>query len=226
MPDEPARVLASSSSNSRDWSLTTPKLRPDKTGLSAAVPAAGTSKAAAASSAAKLVAGFEAQYARASPSAARAVPFAPDVAVPRRRRALLRRPVLRCAVPCSRVHRRWVGTAVRDGRSGTCVASRVALPTVRREVKKKKASPVHTHARPTPARALRHSGPRTLAWPALGFVRRACDGARACSQHSVGWILQASPEESEPPTKRAKHCMPGQPSIKTMFSPRVSPSWS
>ena len=94
-PDEPARVLAQPSNNSRDW---TPKLRPDKTGLFAAIPAAGTSKAAAASSAAKLVADLEAQYARASPSAARAVPFAPDVAVPRRRPALMRRPVERCAV--------------------------------------------------------------------------------------------------------------------------------
>ena len=44
------------------------------------------------------MAGFEEQYARASPSAARAVPFAPDGAVPRRRPALMRRPVERCAV--------------------------------------------------------------------------------------------------------------------------------
>ena len=68
---------------------------------------------------------------------------------------------------------------MRDGRSGACVASRVALLTVRREVKRpKQVEQVQTHARHTHARALCHCGPRTLAWPALGFVRRACDGAR------------------------------------------------
>ena len=71
-----------------------------KTDLFAAVPAADTKKAAAAKAAAKVLADFGKKYARASPSAALAVPFAPDGAVPRRVAALLvlRRPVLRCAV--------------------------------------------------------------------------------------------------------------------------------
>jgi hypothetical protein len=76
------------------------------------------------------------------------------------------------AAPCSRVRRRRVGAAVRDGRSGTCVASRVALLTVRRKVTRKEAPPVHTHARHTQPRALSHCA------PARGYVRLACDGAR------------------------------------------------
>ena len=63
------------------------------------------------------------------------------------------------AAPCSRVRRRRVGAAVRDGRSGTCVASRVALLTVRRKVTRKEAPPVHTHARHTQPRALSHCAP-------------------------------------------------------------------
>ncbi len=81
--------------------------------------------------------------------------------VPRRCPALLRRPVLRCAVlpsapPLggSRRARRRVGW------SGTCVASRAALLSVRREVSpRKKEPPVHTHARHTHARALWHCAP-------------------------------------------------------------------
>jgi hypothetical protein len=40
---------------------------------------------------------------------------------------------------------------------------------------------VHTHARHTQPCALshwQHCAPRTLAWPARGYVRLACDGAR------------------------------------------------
>ena len=52
--------------------------------------------------------------------------------------------------------------------------------------------------------------------------------ARACSQHSVVWILQASPADAGPRVKKAKTTTTPvlQPSITSMFSPRVSPSWS
>ena len=82
----------------KDFAANTRKRRQSQIDLFAAVPAAGTSKAEAASFAAELVADLEAPYARASPSAARAVPFAPDGAAPRRRPALLRRPVERWAM--------------------------------------------------------------------------------------------------------------------------------
>ena len=100
-PHQPERVPdpsdpPSNPKKSRDWSLTEP--RKGQNGLFAAVPQPGKGKAAAAEAAAQYLAGCEKQYARASPSAARAVPFAPDGAVPRRRPALMRRPVERCAV--------------------------------------------------------------------------------------------------------------------------------
>ena len=100
-PHQPARVPdpsdpPSNPKQSRDWSRTA--ARKSRNDLFAAVPESGKGKAAAAEAAAKDLAGLEKKYARASPSAARAVPFAPDGAAPRRRPALLRRPVLRCAV--------------------------------------------------------------------------------------------------------------------------------
>ena len=106
-PDEPAKVVQEvvgvepvvcPKKLGKDFAANTRKRRQSQIGLFAAVPADGTSKAEAASFAAELVADLEAEYAPASPSAARAVPFAPDVAVPRRRPALMRRPVERCAV--------------------------------------------------------------------------------------------------------------------------------
>ena len=125
-----------------------------------------------------------------------------------------------CAAPCSRVRRRWVGAAVRDGCCGTCVASRVALLTVRRKVKSKKAPPVHTHARHTHARALWHCAPAhpgAVRPPSALCVEPAT--ARACSQHSVGRIHQASPAAG-PPAKKPKNPTPVQKSITSMF-PRV-----
>ena len=97
-PDEPARVVQNGKLGK--YFPPTAGPRQSKTGLFAAVPAADTKKAAAAKAAAKVLADFGKKYARASPSAALAVPFAPDGAVPRRVTALLvlRRPVERCAV--------------------------------------------------------------------------------------------------------------------------------
>ena len=127
-PDEPAEVVQEvvgvepvvcPKKLGKDFAANTRKRRQSQIGLFAAVPADGTRKAEAASFAAELVADLEAPYARASPSAARAVPFAPDVAAPRRRpacaasaRAALRR-APECAAagwepPCATVG--WSGT--------------------------------------------------------------------------------------------------------------------
>ena len=50
--------------------------------------------------------------------------------------------------------------------------------------------------------------------------------ARACSRHSVGWILQASPAEAGPPANKAKkaktNTTPVQLSITSMLNPRVT----
>ena len=216
-PDEPARVVASvvdqTNPGSRDWvanpAPTSPNYRQSLNGKFAAAPGSGKNHADAAKDADTFHAAFEEKYARASPRPCRA-------ASP---------PCLCCggpccAAPCSRVRRRWVGAAVRDGRSGACVASRVALLTVRREVKRKEAPPVHTHARHTHARALWHCAPAhtgAVRPPSALCVEPAT--ARACSQHSVGRIHQASPAAG-PPAKKPKNPTPVQKSITSMF-PRV-----